>query len=199
MIPEAARLVPEAPLPATRFLPGVHPHPRRDPRGSLYGAPEHAAGLPAERWAEDVSYLLGIDLYHQGYLWESHEAWEACFFVAEERHHRDVLQSLIQLTAAELQLHRGVGAGVRTLAARLSMRLGRVVEALGACPSYPSGPETGYADRLPDGDARVAGLAVGELHRACMRRFRGALDPGGDPLDTGGPPVRLSPRKGPAA
>lgn len=176
LVPEAARLVPAARLPATRFVPDLHPHPRRDPAGSLREVPEPAPGLPADRWCEDTSYLLGIDLYHQGYLWESHEAWEACYFAAEDPLHRDLLQSLIQLAAAELQLHRGVGAGVRTLAGRVALRLGRVVEALGA-------------------EGRLCGLDVGSLHRAVLRRFRGALRHGGDALETGGPPVRLDVRR----
>ena len=172
LVPQARRLLPEVVLPGTRFVPDLHPHPRRDPAGSLHDVPEPAPGLSADRWREDTSYLLGIDLYHQGYLWESHEAWEACWFAAEDPLHRDLLQSLIQLAAAELQLHRGVAAGVRTLAGRVALRLGRVVEAVG--------PES-----------RLCGLAVGSLHRAVLRRFRGALAPGGDALETGTAPIEL--------
>ena len=172
LVPDAPRLLPGTPLPATRFVPDLHPHPRRGPDGSLHDRPLPAPGLPAERWADDTSYLLGIDLYHQGYLWESHEAWEACYFAAEDPTHRDLLQALIQLAAAELQLHRGVRGGVRTLAARIALRLGQVVLARGP-------------------DPMSCGLDVGALHRAVLRRFRGALAPGGDPLETGGPPVRL--------
>ena len=40
----------------------------------------------------------------------------------------------------------------------------------------------------------LAGLHVGALHRGCLRRFRGALEPGGEPLQTVGPPVRLTPQ-----
>jgi hypothetical protein len=172
LVADAPRLVPDVALPRVRFVPDLHPHPRRDPAGSLHGEDEPEPGLPAARWREDRSYLLGVDLYHQGYLWESHEAWEACYFAADDATHRDLLQSLIQLAAAELQLHRGVAAGVRTLAGRVALRLGRVVEAVGT-------------------DARLCGLAVAALHRAVLRRFRGALAAGGDPLETGGPPVRL--------
>ncbi len=172
LVPGAPRYAPGAALPRTRFVPGRHPHPRRDPAGSLHGRPPHAPGLPPSRWRDDASYLLGIDLYHLGYLWESHEALEACWFAAEEPVHRDLLQSLIQLAAAELQRHRGLGAGVRTLATRLSMRLGRVADALG-------------------GDAELCGLRVPELRDACRRRFAGALAPGGDPLRTPGLAVQL--------
>src|SRR5437016_5431637 len=98
--PDAPRHVPDEALPSYRFSGRPQPHPRRDPGGSLYGRPAHTPGLPAERWREDRSYLFGIDLYHQGYLWEAHEAWEAVYFASNEPTHRTLIQALIQLAAA---------------------------------------------------------------------------------------------------
>jgi len=68
--PGAPRLVPDAPYPRYRFLGGLHPHPRTDAAGSLFGTPPHPPGLAADRWRDDRSWLVGIDLYHAGYLWE---------------------------------------------------------------------------------------------------------------------------------
>ncbi len=138
--PDAPRYLPEAPLPRYRFVPGLHPHPRRDADGSLHGAPLHLPGLPAARWREDHSYLLGVDLYHAGYLWESHEAWEACLAAAREPAHRDLLQALIQLAAALLQQHRGRMNG----AARLARSAARRLE--GAIAVLPEGRKLAGAD-----------------------------------------------------
>lgn len=170
--PDAPRRVPDAPFPAYRFVPGRHPHPRRDPRGSLHGAPEPLPGLPADAWARDTSYLQGVDLYHAGYLWEAHEVWEAVYFAADAPRHRALVQALIQLAAAELNAHLGKTPGVRFLAGRVLARLD---------------------EALPRGGARLAGLDVGALRDAVARRFAPVLD---DASATparlvAGPPVRL--------
>jgi hypothetical protein len=179
LCPDAERLVPEADLPHSRFVPGLHPHPRRSASGSLHGRPDHTPGLPADDWQTDGSYLLGLDLYHQGYLWESHEAFEACFFAADERPHRELLQALIQLAAAELQLHRGIGNGVRIL-------VPRVIEHLEAVTAS-----------LPPGQ-RLCGLLPTEIAGNIRKRFASALSEGGDPLSTTAPPVLLLPRAAPS-
>lgn len=166
--PDAPRHVPDAPRPAYRFLGELHPHPRRDPRGSLFGAPEHPPGLPAARWREDRSYLLGIDLYHEGFLWEAHEAWEACFFASKEAPHRDLVQALIQLAAAEIQAHCGVRRGVEILATKVLRRL------------------DGAAAALPPG-ARLAGLDVRALRAAVAARFAPTLGGQGETLVAGRP------------
>ncbi len=172
LCPDAPRLVPEARLPRSRFVPELHPHPRRSPDGSLFGLPEHVPGLPPDRWCQDRSYRLGIDLYHQGYLWESHEAFEACFFAATDPNHRKLLQALIQLAAAELQLHRGIGRGVRLLTRRVVQHLDAVSAARPA-------------------DARLGGLDPAALSRAVQARFANALSETNDPLSTIGPPIAL--------
>lgn len=128
--PEAPRHVPDAPLPRYRFLGGLHPHPRTHPAGSLFGAPPHPPGLPPGRWREDRSWLLGVDLYHQGYLWEAHEAWEACWFAARDPAQRALVQALIQLAAALIQEHRGRARGVAVLVGAVREKLGRAIDAV---------------------------------------------------------------------
>ncbi len=168
---DAPRHAPGMPFPAYRFVPGLHPHPRRDPAGSLFESPEPQPGLAAEHWAGDATYLHGVDLYHQGYLWEAHEAWEACFQVSDEPSHRALLQALIQLGAAMLQAHRGVENGVRLLVPRL---LGRLDDA--AAPLAP-------------GD-RVAGIDPRALAADVERHFAG-VTAGDSPLRRSGPGPRL--------
>ena len=128
--PDAPRLVPNAPFPRYRFIGGVHPHPRTSPAGSLYGQPPYPAGLPAASWRDDRSWLLGIDLYHAGYLWEAHEAWEACFFASSDPPHRALVQALIQLAAALIQEHKERPRGVEILVAAVRTKLGRVLAAV---------------------------------------------------------------------
>lgn len=178
--PGAPRLVPGVPFPPVRFVPELHPHPRRDPAGSLRDAPAAPPGLPPERWREDASYLLGIDLYHAGYLWEAHEQWEAGYHAAvrsknasaDSWAHPALLQALIQLAAALLQAHRGRGAGVRFLAGAVVLRL------------------TAVAEGTPAG-ARLAGLDPRALLDATRRHFAPALTGVGDAATTIGPPPRL--------
>ena len=173
--PDAPRLVPGTPLPRYRFLPDVHPHPRRDPQGHSHGAPMPAPGLPPERWRDDESFLLGIDLFHQGYLWEAHEAWEAGFFAAADPLHKVFLQALVQIGAGALQAHRRRGRGVRLLISAAAAKLRRVVSA------------------RPPG-SRWCGLDPAALLADVERHFAAALDPAvqeDDAWATVGPPPRL--------
>jgi hypothetical protein len=124
--PGAPRHVPDLPLPRYRFVGGLHPHPRTDPAGSLFGSPPHPPGLPAARWRDDRSWLAGIDLYHAGFLWEAHEAWEACYFAARDATHRTFVQALIQLAAALIQEHKGRARGVAVLVAEVRRKLALV-------------------------------------------------------------------------
>ncbi len=168
--PDAPRHRPEAPLPSYRFQPGVHPHPRRDPDGSLYGFPEHAPGLPASEWRQDESWLVGLDLYHQGYLWEAHEALEACYFASEDRRDRALVQGVIQLAAALLQHHRRIENGVRRLARASHTKLVAAVD---------------------DDAPTLRGIDVAALASDVARHFAAALGDG-DPLEVAGRPPRLA-------
>jgi hypothetical protein len=139
--PDAPRLGPAEPFPPYRHVPGATPHPRRDPRGHAHGVPETPARhVPPERWREDQAYLRGIDLYHAGYLWEAHEAWEGTWKASSDPAQREFLRALIQLAACLLKAHLGQERGARKLAATARARLDGVpavymgldTEALGA-------------------------------------------------------------------
>lgn len=108
--PEAPRLCPERPFPRYRFTPGLNPHPTSHPEGH---SKEH---VPPNQWQENRIFLFGIDLYHQGYLWESHEAWEALWHLtAKEDGEGQFLQGLIQNSAAQLKVHLKQWSAARQL------------------------------------------------------------------------------------
>lgn len=117
------------PLPAYRYVPGLHPHPIRDPRGHSY-EPVLTLNrhLPwtADEWRTLDDWLYGVDLFNRFYFWEAHEAWEGLWAVAERNHAPSLLlQGLIQIAAALLKTHMGVLAGACSLSAEGIAKLRR--------------------------------------------------------------------------
>lgn len=117
-----------APFPPYRFIPGLNPHPRRDPRGHAYGTPEVPPPRVApERWRENPVYLEGIDLYNYAFWWECHEVLEGLWHLTG--HHGtegQYLQGIIQVAAANLKRHVGSRTGARRLAQEAAQRLSSV-------------------------------------------------------------------------
>jgi predicted metal-dependent hydrolase len=136
----AASLAPEPqrlPLPPYSYVPGhEHPHPVTDPRGHLHGrtpaaplSPEFVTQLPvdpgsrrhvlAAALAAHPGWLHAVELFNQGYYWESHEAWER-FWHALGRSSPEArcVQGLIRLAAAGVKIREGCAAGVRRHAER---------------------------------------------------------------------------------
>lgn len=108
------------PLPAYRFVPGETPHPTRDPEGHSPGervsAPE---GWRPEEWRDLEEWLWAVDLFNQGYWWESHEALEALWLAAgRTTPPARFVQSLVHLSAACLNDRRGHAGAARRQAAR---------------------------------------------------------------------------------
>lgn len=105
------------PFPSYRFMPGKHPHPRRDPRGHSYLQPEpKPPALPPAEWHRSEDYLYGIDLYNFGYWWECHEIFEALWHAVGHRTEQgNFFQALIQIAAGNLK----ESAGARQSAERL--------------------------------------------------------------------------------
>lgn len=155
---EAPRLWPRRAFPAYRFVTGLNPHPARDPEGHCCGIPQASAVLPPSRWRENEPYLYGIDLYHQGYLWESHEAWEEVWRLLPRT---DVqaryLQGLIKNSAAQLKAHTDTVRGAYIHSLDAYELLNSVWDA-GVC----------------DADRRFMGLDVPEF-MGQMERHYGAL------------------------
>lgn len=107
------------PLPAYRYVPGIHPHPRRDPAGHSYatGDARHPAWDPAD-WRHLEDWLYGVDLFNRFYFWEAHEAWEGLWTSTPRGEAPSLLlQGLIQVAAALLKTHMGVIGGAQNLSA----------------------------------------------------------------------------------
>lgn len=123
--PDAPRFSKRPAFPPYRFTPGANAHPRQNPQGHAYGkAEEKPAYLPPERWKENELYLYGVDLYHAGYLWESHEAWESLWHLTDkEGVEGQFLQGLIQNAAALLKAHLRQWDGARHLSREAHRRM----------------------------------------------------------------------------
>lgn len=116
-------------FPAYRFVPGVQPHPTRDPRGHSYatgGTPRRGAWTP-DQWRTLDDWLEGVDLFNAHYFWEAHEAWEG-LWAAQPRDSIPALflQGLIQIAAALLKTHMRAAAGAQLLAGEGLAKLRRV-------------------------------------------------------------------------
>ncbi|GMV94186.1 MAG: hypothetical protein AMXMBFR82_39640 [Candidatus Hydrogenedentota bacterium] len=101
---DAPRMCPVRALPPYRHVPGLTPHPVNDLRGHSYGGDALLGFGPP--WESCEAFLYGIDLYHQGYLWESHEAWEPLWrALGRSSMEGCVVQALIRNSAALLKAH----------------------------------------------------------------------------------------------
>lgn len=113
-------------LPASRFIPGLVPHPdrrrgvgRADRRGPVI----HAPWTP-EQWPTLQAYLRGIDLFNRWYFWEAHEAWEPLWRAhPPQSDPARFIQGLISSAAALLKLRMGNVRAARTLAKAAGERL----------------------------------------------------------------------------
>jgi hypothetical protein len=113
------------PFPSYRFVPGLSPHPRRDPRGHAYGTPEvPPPRFAPERWRDNEVYRHGIDLYNFAYWWECHEALEGLWHLTgHSGTEAQFLQGIIQAAAAHLKRHVGSSVGSRRLGSEAVGRL----------------------------------------------------------------------------
>jgi len=125
---KAPRLVPTADYPQYRHVPGKTPHPERDEKGHSFGLTITSGGpVTEENWRKHNAYLRGIDLYHAGYLWEAHEAWEGPWKQSEpDSLEANLLQALILIAAAQLKVHVCNPAGARTHSQAARWRLARI-------------------------------------------------------------------------
>jgi hypothetical protein len=144
-------------FPPYRHLPGLTPHPTRDPGGHSFGL-EAAAARPFDpdrAWA-DPAFRRGVELFDAGYDWEAHEAFEGPWRATPRgAPGRDLLQGLIQVAAGLLKARGGQPA----VAVRLVERgIGRLLR---------SGGGTGVC----------AGIEVGRLARELREHLAGGCRP----------------------
>ena len=100
-------------LPAYTHIPGVTPHPLRDPAGHSYGmhvaeSSGSSTARPVLTWNEvpgHPDFRRAVTLFNTGYYWESHEAWESLWHAAGRTGEiADCLKGLIKLAAAGVKL-----------------------------------------------------------------------------------------------
>ena len=98
------------PFPSYRFIPGLAPHPTRDPEGHSYNQePDPLKSFDPDKWHSCEEYLFGIDLLNHGYWWEAHEALEAVWAAAGRRTNTGFfVQGLIQVAVAHLKKFQGL-------------------------------------------------------------------------------------------
>jgi uncharacterized protein len=128
--PEIPRWLPERGFPAYRHVPGSTRHPIRHPEGHSYDqAEEDYTHLTRDQWRDNLAYLYGVDLYHAGYLWEAHEAWENLWLHAKGRAvDADFFRGLICMAMAVLKVSMGNRSGATTLSQGAHTALGVVIE-----------------------------------------------------------------------
>lgn len=115
------RLLPPVPLPSYTYSPGSNtPHPIRHPEGHSYGRKGNRAPKPliAEKWAENRTYLLAMDLFNHGYYWEAHDEWERLWRASNpDSIVGRFLKGLVKLSAAGMKVRENSIHGVRRHAA----------------------------------------------------------------------------------
>lgn len=173
--PGAPAYCSQRPRPAYPYRRGL-PHPTRDPQGHSYGAEEpHPPPIDPARWHESDDYLYAVDLYHEGYFWEAHEAWEGLWHAAG----RDTtaqgcfIRGLIRLAAAQLKLQAGMPRGVCSHS-RAAYALTENAEM-----------------RVSPPDGHYLGVDLADLRSQIARFFGPIWACEGACLDTSGPPPRL--------
>lgn len=128
---ERPRLVPGMALPPYTYVPGRRPHPHTDPLGHRYGHDWPAAtSLVPERWAESSHYLIGADLFNEGYYWEAHEAWESLWHACGRTgNSATLLKALIQWAVAGVKARQEIPEGVQAHTRRARELLEEVARA----------------------------------------------------------------------
>lgn len=130
-------------LPGYAYVPGRQPHPLRDPAGHSYGQ-EHAPlsdpqpqDIPLQELATSPwgqQFLWGVDLFHAGFYWEAHEAWEANWLAAGRKNvWAACAQGLIKLAAAGVKAREGNTTGVARHARRAAELLSQAGADVAVC------------------------------------------------------------------
>ncbi|MDX9753681.1 MAG: DUF309 domain-containing protein, partial [bacterium] len=144
------RYAPDIPFPSYSYVPGHSPHPTRDPQGPRYGEEYEDIVLvpapdPAEWWQSKL-YLYGIDLFNNGYYWETHEAWEDLWHaLGRMGETATFFKAMIHLAAAGLKAKYGQWDAMRKHARRSATLLAEIQV------------------QLPEGQAAYMGLEVPPL------------------------------------
>ena len=178
--PEAPRFCTTCDLPQYRYAPWIYPRPLREELGYSHGEFDVFEEIDPDRWHKSEAYLFGIDLYHQGYLWESREQWQNLYKLARhDSPESNLLQALHLNSNAQLKAARGDASGTRTRSHSARWRLARI-RAKGF-----SGP-----------DRRFMGLDIADLIEQFQRHYSPVWElEGGERIPLEGDPPRLLPKR----
>ena len=116
-------------LPPYTHIPGITPHPIRDPAGHSYQEPKslaeilesgrHQAAVTLENLPQHPEFARAVTLFNAGYYWEAHEEWESLWHRAGRTGlAADYLKGLIKLAAAGVKLRERNASGVERHAQR---------------------------------------------------------------------------------
>lgn len=101
------RYLPQKQLPPYAFVPGKFPHPEKE-GGHMENVEVQVTPLSFENFQTNEGYLYGLDLFNNGYYWESHVWWEALWNEAGRKGDMaDFLKGLIKLGACGVKLALG--------------------------------------------------------------------------------------------
>lgn len=118
------RYAPDLSLPPYAYVPGLFPHPHSDSDGHHVETPRFLGDVTARGVLDSGLMRRGIDLFHHGYYWEAHEAWETLWLaVGKDGPQAGLLKGLIKLTAAGVKARQGLPVGIQRHAARASQLL----------------------------------------------------------------------------
>ena len=121
------RWLPQKRLPSYAYLPGMNPHPVRDPAGHSF----HVEPIPvaAEASLSSDAFVWGLDLFDHGYYWEAHEAWEGLWQVADrDGTLRTLFKGLILLSAAGVKIRERKNAAAARHAVRAAALLRQLMK-----------------------------------------------------------------------
>ncbi len=121
----------DRPLPPYTHIPGITPHPLRDPAGHSFVEPRSIAdvlsqstegeALTSQNLSRQSEFQWGVRLFDAGFYWEAHEAWESLWHRAGRRGVlADYLKGLIKLAAAGVKVREHNASGVERHARRAS-------------------------------------------------------------------------------
>ncbi|MCF8058875.1 MAG: DUF309 domain-containing protein [Bacteriovoracaceae bacterium] len=99
------RYLPQWELPPYAFIPGKHPHPEKK-GGHMENTEVSVEPLDPTSPLENKAFLYGLDLFNNGYYWESHVWWEALWNKAGRKGElADFLKALIKLAAGGVKIN----------------------------------------------------------------------------------------------
>ncbi|MCF8067059.1 MAG: DUF309 domain-containing protein [Desulfobacterales bacterium] len=92
------------PFPGKRYITGQGLHPKNDPDGFQVPAFLSSGGFDEISWQNSTAYRYAVDLFNNGFWWETHETLEALWNEVGKKTSTGIfIKGLIQISAALLK------------------------------------------------------------------------------------------------